>query len=134
MVPHLAAAYLYCRLDLGVVPNTVSTWVERNTRVKECQDPGARSLAVDALEHDLVAENGKPTRSGPASFSRLASKRVLGDPTCEQENSERSPWGTRRDSASMASLWRMQASEGFSSAVWGACEESGVMAELGYLY
>ncbi len=135
MVPQLAAAYLYCRLNLGEVPTTVSTWVERNTRVNICQDPETRYLAAGALEDDdLVAETGELRRSGPASFSKLASRRILIDPNCEQDDREISPWGTRRDSASMASLWRTHASERFSGAVWGACEESGVMAELGYLY
>lgn len=136
MVPRLAAAYLYCQLGLGTVPTTVSRWIENNTRVKDCENPGTRSLATmeDTLEGFLVGKNGELGGSRPTSFGEIASRRILATSDCEREKREKSPYGTQRDSASMASLWRTQTSEEFSRAVWNACEDSGVMAELGYVY
>ncbi|CAN0397062.1 unnamed protein product, partial [Laminaria digitata] len=48
------------------------------------------------------------------------------------KEAKHNPYGTKRQSADMVSMWRTLMSEQDAQAVWEACEDSGVMDALGY--
>lgn len=137
--PVLTAKLLYCWSGLGVVPANVLNWIEANTKLPGCQNNqgGRRQLAPNDssrpvntdrdLQEDLIAN----------APNRVIPKDTGGDPKsalCAQNEQEakRRPYETRRDSASTATLWRIQMPKEEADAVWESCEASNVMRELGY--
>lgn len=115
----LAAAYIYCSLGLGEVPATVSTWVERNSKLTSCSEPPPTRRFLAAKDPEEVSLNVQGLEGGD----------------CEHEKKEATDkMGTKRDSASMTTKWRSETTEGFSRSVWEACQDSGVMTELRYSF
>lgn len=135
MVPHLAAAYLYCQLGLGNLPDGVSTWIEENTKLASCNNHDNRALVTEDFRDPAFGENDDRSSSSPTYLQRLTSERILLDSACEKERQQAKPrMSTKKDSASMANKWRLQTSEEFSISIWNACEDSGIMAELDYSF
>ena len=60
------------------------------------------------------------------------SEGTLADCIENTHEAKRNPYGTRRQSANMASMWRTLMSEEDAQAVWDACQDSEVMRALGY--
>lgn len=68
--------------------------------------------------------------SGRSSDSQ--SGRYLVECLDNEQEALQNAQGTKRDSAAMASMWRTMMPEEEARAVWEACQDSGVMAALGY--
>ena len=175
--PELAVELIYCWSGLGLVPPSVSDWVEKNTNMPTCDDGARRnrylremaedssfgysyattpeyphSSGSDGVKTIVRADEralGFPESGASAVASAIVSRRTKGsgggghggdhhvgkksaeclDNTKELKNH---PYGTKRQSAAMVSMWRTVMPEQDAQAVWEACEDSGVMGALGY--
>ena len=91
-------------------------------------EPGMRKkggVLTRIQRRSLISVNGQV--SGSSNIEETL-------PECLENTKEarHNPYGTRRQSANMASLWRTLMSEEDARAVWDACQESEVMDALGY--
>lgn len=170
--PELAVELIYCWSGLGLVPPSVSNWVETNTNMPTC-DGGAhrkrylREIAEDSsFGYSYAATTEYPYSAGsdgaregalefPESGASEAAAAIVSMKTkgggggagrggdhhigkklaeCLEntKESKNNPYGTRRQSAAMVSMWRKLMPGQDAQAVWEACEDSEVMDALGY--
>ena len=99
---------------------------------------GAPLLGAGKAGAAVVSKKTKASGGGggDSSSSSSSSSDQSGEiiEECAENTKEAShnPFGTRRQSAAMASMWRTLMPEQDAQSVWEACEESGIMDALGY--
>lgn len=140
--PELAANLIYVWSGIRPIPPSVLNWIDHNTKLPGCEH-GTRHLATDAenVGNSAFAEPDGSEGGVPAVSTANATFNVGPDEhddgprtvLCSQNTRmERRRYGTKRDFATIVSMWRTQMPKDEAMAVWEACEASGVMREFGY--
>lgn len=111
---------MYSWSGLGTVPPSLVTFVDEITTMEDCgheEDTGAHRDRRRNRNRRLGGGGGGGGRGGACGNESMG---------------KNDPFGTKRDSLEMIDLWRQQMPPNDHKAVWNACRDSGVMAELRY--
>ncbi|MEP4902362.1 MAG: hypothetical protein ABJX82_11225 [Paracoccaceae bacterium] len=100
-------------------------WLDQRALVAPQLGAGEAAAAV-------VSKNIKGSGENNNSGSRNQSGQIVEKCLANTKQATHNPYGTKRQSAVMVSMWRTLMPEKDAKAVWEACETSGVMDALGY--
>lgn len=104
----------------------VEAFVREDQRTLRAPQTGANEAIAAVVPKTQVLSGGG------GSSSNSQSGQELEECAANTKEARHNPYGTKRQSAAMVSMWRTLMSGQDAQAVWEACEESGVMDALGY--
>lgn len=105
----------------------VEAFVREDQRALRAPQAGTSEAAAAVVPKTQILSGG-----GSGSSSNNQSGQELEECAANTNEARHNPYGTKRQSAAMVSMWRTLMSGQDAQAVWEACEESGVMDALGY--
>lgn len=109
----------------------VKAFLRADQRALGVSEFGANEAAAAVVSRRTQAGSGGGPGVGSNNNNQQRRKKLA---ECLENTKEakHNPYGTKRQSADMVSMWRTLMSEQDAHAVWEACEDSGVMDALGY--